>query len=217
MFQISSAENITSPNCDQYNQNPDWAHWPDPDCLDLPRCLNLPTLYETCRNCGGIILGHANLDMICVPSYFKQALSYPPYNRVPMKDGKWNMPLIDITVTMRDVHVIGIATSTVTIGMTLETSWFDYRFKIWNWTPKEYTTWIYLSKEFKNLFWFPQIDVANNMVSKKEQDEKLLLIRWNNDSIPVVIRKFYLTTTINCEMIFATFPFDKHICNLEVR
>ena len=198
--------------------NPDWANWPDSECLELPKCLNLSSSYETCKNCGGVILGHANFDMICVPSNFKQSLSLPPYNRVlvPMEDGKWNAPLIDITVTMRNVHVIGIATSTVTIGMTLETSWFDYRLKVWNFAPKEYLTWLYLSKEFKNLFWFPQIDVANNMVSKKEQDEKLVLVRWNNNPIPVVIRKFYLTTTINCEMDFATFPFDKHVCNLEV-
>ena len=218
LLQISRAENVTGSNCDQYNKNPDWAHWPDSDCLELPRCLNFSTSYKTCKNCGGEILGtgHANFNTICIPSFFKQSLSQPPYNSVPMKDGNWNAPLIDIFVKMSNAHVIGIDTSSVTIGMTLETGWFDYRLQVWNSPPAEYYTWIYLSKEFRNLFWFPQIDVADNMVSKNEQDEKIVLLRWNNNPIPWIIRKYYLTTTINCEMNFETFPFDKHVCNLEV-
>ena len=30
------------------------------------------------------------------------------------------------------------------------------------------------------------------------------------------MKKFYLSTTIKCDMDFQNFPFDEHVCNLEV-
>ena len=215
LLQTSHAENVTSrPNCDQYNESIDWANWPDPDCLELPRCLNLSSTYETCMNCGGKIVGHNNLIMICIPSYYKETLSHPPFNRVPMKDGKLNEPLNDIYITMRDVQVINIGMNTISIGMNFEASWFDYRLKDWNYPPKEYWTWTFLNMEFRNLIWFPDI-ITNNMVSTKKIDKKIILLRLGNN-IPLIASKFYLITTVNCEMDFEAYPFDKHDCNLEV-
>ena len=217
-IQISHAQNITREICDQDNHNPDWADWSESSCLELPRCLNLSNSYETCKNCGGKILGHDNVIMICVPNYFKESLSYPPYSRVPMKDGKWNAPLTDINIRMGNVQVISIGTHAVTISMNLEVNWSDYRLKLWNYPPKEYWTWTFLGndKEFENLIWFPDIDI-NNMVSLEEKSEKVSLLRMNNKPIPLVTRTIYLSTTINCEMNFQLFPFDKHDCNLEVQ
>ena len=216
LLQLSHAENATSLNCDQY-ENPDWAHWPDPDCMELPKCLNLPSSFGTCKNCGGKIIGHDNLMMICVPTYFKESFIHPPYNRVPMKDGKWNMPLTDIMITMKNIQVIDIGTHshTITISMNFVARWFDYRLKVWNNPPKDYYTWFVLTAE-DYLFWFPKIDISNNMVSKKEQDETFQLLRLKNMSITRVSWRVYLSTTLTCEMNFETFPFDKHVCNLEV-
>ena len=223
LLQTSHAENTTSPNCDEYDENPDWAHWPDPDCLELPKCLNLPSSFRTCKNCGGKINGHDNLMMVCVPSYFKQSLLHPPYSIVPMKDGKWNwekIPLTDIMINIRNIEVIGIGTDThtITISMNFAVRWFDYRLKVWNYPPKEYWAyWMYLSTgDFENIIWSPHIDIANNMVSKKKQDEKFVLWRSENNSIPLVTRQYYLSTSVTCEMDFQNFPFDKHDCNLEV-
>ena len=215
LLQTYHAENVTSLNCDQYNENPDWAHWPDHACLELPRCLNLSSSYEACKNCGGKIIGHDNLMMVCISGKFKKVLAHPPYKRVPMKDGKWNAPLTDIYILMRDVQVISIGTSTVTISMNFEAGWFDYRLKDWNYPPEEYWIFIWLGKEIKNLIWFPDI-IANNMVSAKETDKQFLLLRLENNPIPLIISKFYLSITVNCEMDFQTYPFDKHDCNLEV-
>ena len=79
LLQISYAVNISSKACDQYTELLDLAHWQDPDCQELPRCLNLSSSFETCKNCGGKIIGHDNLIMICISSFFKQTLSHPPY------------------------------------------------------------------------------------------------------------------------------------------
>ena len=79
LLQISYAVNISNPSCDQYNEILDWAQWPHSDCQELPRCLNLSSSFETCNNCGGKMIGHDNLMMICIPSFFKQTLSHPPY------------------------------------------------------------------------------------------------------------------------------------------
>ena len=144
-------------------------------------------------------------------------LTHPPYNRVPKKDGKgkWNYPLTDLYIRMRDVQVISIGTNTITIGMTFAVSWFDYRLKNWNYPPKDYWLSIWLNKDFKNLIWFPSI-IANNLVSQKKIDKQFILFRWGNNPIPLIISKFYLSITVNCEMDFQTYPFDKHVCNLEV-
>ena len=60
LLEISYAKIATSLNCDQY-ENSDWVDWPDPTCLEFPKCLNLPSSYETCKNCGGKIIGHVTI------------------------------------------------------------------------------------------------------------------------------------------------------------
>ena len=132
-----------------------------------------------------------------------------------MKNGKWIAPLTDIGITMRDVQVINIGTDTITIDMNFETRWFDYRLKNWNYPPKEYWTWIFLSMEFRNLIWFPDM-IINNLVSEKEIDKKIILLRLENNPIPLVVSQFYLSTTVKCQMDFQNYPFDKHVCILEV-
>ena len=132
-----------------------------------------------------------------------------------MKDGKWIAPLTDIFIQMRDVQVISIGIDTVTIDMNFEAAWFDYRLKDWNYPPKEYWTWIWLGKEFRNLIWFPDI-ISKNVVSEKVKNNQFLLLRLVNNPIPLIISKFHLSITVNCEMDFQTYPFDKHVCNLEV-
>ena len=216
LLQISCAVNISNPIfCDQYNEILDWAQWPDLECQELPRCLNLSSSFEACKNCGGKIIGHDNLMTICIPSFFKQTLTHPPYKRVPMIDGKWNSPLTDIGIRMRDVQVINIGTDTITIDMNFEVHWFDYRLQNWNYSPKEYWTWIFLSMELRNLIWFPDI-IVNNLVSEKEIDKKIILLRIENNPIPLVVSQFYLSTTVKCQMDFQNYPFDKHVCILEV-
>ena len=152
--------------------------------------------------------------MPCIPSYFK-LLSHPPYYRIPFKNGKWIAPLTDIYIKMRDVQVISIGMNTVTVSMNFRTAWLDYRLENWNYPPKVYGNWIWLNEEFKNLVWMPTI-ITDKLVSEKEVDEKFGLWRLRNNSIPLVFRKFYLHTTVNCAMDFQTFPFDKHVCNIEV-
>ena len=217
LLQTSHAENVTSPNCDQYIKDLDWAHWPYPDCLELPRCMNLSSSYETCKTCGGRIIGHENLTMICIPSNFKQILSYPPYKRVPMKlkGKKLDASLTDIYIIMRDVQVISIGMSTITISMNFDASWFDYRLKYWNYPPKDFWTMIWLGKEFRKLIWFPDI-ISKNVVSEKVKNKQFQLLRLGNNPFPLIISKFYLSITVNCEMDFETYPFDEHVCNLEV-
>ena len=213
LFENSFSANTSSLNCCQYNHSPDWSNWPNSDCLELPKCLNLPSSYETCKNCEGKLLGYPDMNMICVPSFFKQALHEPPSTRVPVKDEHWDSPLITLYTKLENIQVIAIGTHTITVSMLFKVYWFDYRLKEWNY---QHSTSINLSKEDKNFIWLPEIDIANNMVSKKEQGEKIFMYRFHNTAIPLVFRRFYLRTTVNCEMDFQNFPFDKHICNLEV-
>ena len=64
-------------------------------------------------------------------------------------------------------------------------------------------------------FWSPQIKIGNNMVWKNKEEQEFGLMK-NFLLTKLGIKKFYLSTTVKCDMDFQTFPFDRHVCNLEV-
>ena len=87
-----------------------------------------------------------------------------------------------------------------------------------------------------NTIWSPQIDIQSVEVSEKRTQELMEVIMdfqseiskweyrskdWGNYDIYFVQSssakmKFFLTTTVKCSMNFRMFPFDSHICKLEV-
>ena len=105
LLQISYAVNISNPSCDQYNEILDWAQWPHSDCQELPRCLNLSSSFETCNNCGGKMIGHDNLMMICIPSFFKQTLSHPPYPQFDLRGSCTKVAPLELKISLI-THVI---------------------------------------------------------------------------------------------------------------
>ena len=86
-----------------------------------------------------------------------------------------------------------------------------------------------------NTIWSPQIDIQSIEVSDKKRTMELIqmdsqseIITWDFDSdsehhwtiyfvqSSSARMEFSLTTTVKCSMNFETFPFDSHICKLEV-
>ena len=103
--------------------------------------------------------------------------------------------------------------------MDLAITWDDHRLQLD--TEKQRET-VYLSTNEEKEIWSPQIVVGSNMVSQDRQGEEIALTR--RCSNIECLRKggitgyknVQLTTKVRCEMDFQTFPFDKHVCNLEV-
>ena len=82
---------------------------------------------------------------------------------------------------------------------------------------------IYLSTSEEKEIWSPQIVVGSNMVSQDREGEEIALtikcgkIECLRKKGGVIGSKnVQLTAKVRCEMDFQTFPFDKHICNIEV-
>ena len=105
------------------------------------------------------------------------------------------------------------------VSMDLAITWNDPRLHL-NTEKQEEA--VYLSTHEEKEIWSPQIVVGSNMVSQDRQGEEIALNQrcWNEECMKKGgvrgTKNVQLTTKIRCEMDFQTFPFDKHICNLEV-
>ena len=100
---------------------------------------------------------------------------------------------------------------TITISMHLRVTWMEWR--LWFNTPyKNEGAIIYLNMEDQNQVWSPKIVIGSNMISHSKQGETFAVGDRTADSFI----SFYLITTLKCEMDYQTFPFDKHICKIEV-
>ena len=65
--------------------------------------------------------------------------------------------------------------------------------------------------------WSPHILIANNkMLENKEREEFGFMKLVTKHGIIFGKKKFYLYTKVRCAMDFENFPFDKHVCILEV-
>ena len=59
---------------------------------------------------------------------------------------------------------------------------------------------------------------GSRLVAQNNIDEKQGVARmdWNNRVQVLGFKTFQLSVTVKCEMDFQKFPFDEHVCNLEV-
>ena len=110
-------------------------------------------------------------------------------------------------IEMSNVQIITIEKQTISISMYLRIEWTDWRVKM---NPLSQS--IYLSQKDQKRLWSPQILIGTNMVSQNKDEEFVLT---QGDS-PKATKIFILNTVVKCEMEFQNFPFDKHVCKLEV-
>ena len=163
---------------------------------------SIKSFEELCLSEGGQLLDR--WKRVCIPSKFLGILLLNPET----KDNKTHI----LQVTMSKLQIIKIGEDTITLSMGTQMHWLEKRLKI-NVEGFKFQL-ISLSKEDQEQIWSPDIVIRNNMVSIIKEGEKLGLAgfgKW-----VVAHNEFSLTTTMNCEMDFQTFPFDKHTCEIEV-
>ena len=110
-------------------------------------------------------------------------------------------------IEMSNVQIITIEKQTISISMYLRIEWTDWRVKM---NPLSQS--IYLSQKDQKRLWSPQILIGTNMVSQNKDEEFVL----TQGDPPKATKIFILNTVVKCEMEFQNFPFDKHVCKLEV-
>ena len=88
--------------------------------------------------------------------------------------------------------------------MGLSVRWKDSRMRL-------YRNWLSLNGDKR--IWSPEIVIWSPMVSQVNNGEVYV----TQDSGGILVSKdLSLNTQVKCEMDYQTFPFDKHICYLEV-
>ena len=100
----------------------------------------------------------------------------------------------------------------------MRTEWWEYRLELDTTAGLAEQT-IYLSEEDYKQIWSPQIIIGSNIVSGKRNGVEFGFRKEYEKEYPyknVATMKFYLGTTVICDMDFQEFPFDKHFCEIEV-
>ena len=156
---------------------------------------------QSCLSDGGELLDR--WKRICIPREYLGILLVNP-------ETKDNKTSIDVEVSK--LQIIKIGDDTITISMGILMGWLENRLKM-N-TQGVTRQVISLSEEDKKQIWSPQIVIENNMVSVSKEGEQFVLMKLGTWSL--AYKKFYLSTTVRCEMDSQTFPFDKHVCKIEV-
>ena len=164
--------------------------------------INESNSFAECKSNGGKLFDR--WERICIPRLFLGYLLVNPHD--PNIENKTN---VDLKVF--NFQIIKIGDGTITLTMILELKWLEYRLKL---NTQGSNQMISLGKEEQNHVWSPRIVMKNNAISMSREGEHFTLIM--DSWCPRASLMFHLSTTINCEMDFLTFPFDEHTCKIEV-
>ena len=165
---------------------------------------------QMCTMHGGFFVDR--WKTICIPGNQRLGIqSHPPTLDT---DGKKKSSKTEIWINLSKVEIIKISDHTIALNMVVGINWFDFRLGL----NSEMTEQIYLSEEEQKQIWSPQIFIARNMKSVKTKSKQLGFSKdfafWNERIEGM--KKYYLSAAIKCDMDFQNFPFDEHICHLEV-
>ena len=168
---------------------------------------------DSCLEAKGKLLDR--WERICIPREYLGILLLSPETT-------------NTNVKVSKLQIINIGHDSITLSMVLEMNWIENRLKInMQGVPRQL---ISLSKEDQNHIWKPKIGIKSNVVSESREgnvlglfvdevwceiDEKICK-EMKFGSWLVAYQKFSLSTTVKCEMDYQKFPFDKHVCNIEV-
>ena len=162
--------------------------------------------YDKCsKDKNAMWLANRN---ICIPRIYKKKLQGQINRKIIEGKGKQIL-----AIRISNLQVNEITTHTLTIRMKVEVLWLDNRPKV----DKTFadSARIYLNPEEEKMIWSPQLVIGRNVVKSTKEGEEVGVIKFSYKSNHM-FKNFYITTTVTCNMEFQAFPFDKHICHLEV-
>ena len=181
-------------------------------CLDQKQVINTTSLNnfeKSCKESGeskdGLLLSNS---MICIPSLCKRIMHAKPR--------KYKNMILNLNIEMSSVEVIEIGLKTMTISMHLSITWTDPRFLLFRST--ENLEKFYLSKDEQKGIWSPQIVVGTKKLFKNELQLEFGVYKiFPKGKAISVTKKIDLTAKVKCQLDFQLFPFDRHLCKLEVK
>ena len=158
--------------------------------------------YEKCVNNDTNALKVRN---ICVPSNDTYPSSIQMDGPQPFKR--------QLKIEIKNLQVIEIESHAISLSMEIFVAWYENRL-ILN-VPLMQT--IFLIKEAQGKIWSPKLLIANNKMLENKEREEFGFTKFNDyEAGGWGTKTFYLYTKVRCAMEFENFPFDKHVCILEV-
>ena len=166
----------------------------------------VPSFETSCLDSGGELLGH--LKKICIEREYKDIMPWKPVYFDPEK----NSTGLGLVIQLDNLQIIEIDVSKISLSMNMDIRWFEPRVHLA--TPPGTT--IYLRAKDEMNIWSPEIVTVNNIVSQEKEREEFGIKETHYYMFPVAVKKFYMITTMKCDMDFHYYPFDQHVCILEV-
>ena len=162
--------------------------------------------YDNCSyDKDGLWLSNMN---ICIPSHHKKNLQANLNSKTIQGKGKK-----EVHIEISNFQVNEITIHTLTLRMKVEVLWSDYRTTVDKSFADHFR--IYLNPGEEKMIWSPQLVIGRNVVKSTIEREEIGVIK-SSSGTNHMFKSFYMSTKITCHMDFQTFPFDKHICHLEV-
>ena len=155
---------------------------------------------NSCKETGGELFGWPK-ETICIPWKFQSGLQYPP-----------NHPQTEVNFTLHQIQVIEIDSNIITIGLAPHINWREHRLELITGFQS-----IYLTKIDLKRIWFPHLFVHDMMSFDVKHDEYILSKNEAIGNVLVIDNFKWFITKVKCEMDFLDFPFDEHLCIIEVR
>ena len=159
---------------------------------------------------------------IAVPKQIIKEIKLTAPNRSPPNKTEIDIEMFDVEIIDFDVKM-----QQFTLRMGLKIIWPEKRLKLVKSSRSLVNGWMAVSG-----IWVPQLDIRSVVVSESRKLERLDVAmdsqsevskwNWYDKYINYLVQsftakmKFSLTTTVKCSMNFDMFPFDSHICKLEV-
>ena len=155
---------------------------------------------NSCEKTGGELLGWPK-KTICIPRKFQSGLQYPPKH-----------PHTEVNFTLHQIQVIEIDSNSISIRLVSIVNWREHRLELI--TGFQF---VYLTEADLKRIWFPHLFV-NDMISFDLKHDEYVLSKNETIGNVLVIENIYsFMTKVKCEMDFLEFPFDEHLCIIEVR
>ena len=109
------------------------------------------------------------------------------------------------------IQIIKIDTQSITIRLFRKIEWIDHRLGLMNGSQS-----IYIREADQNSIWSPEIIFGSDMILENKEEGDFFMKNSIDGSAVLLSKTLMLSTTFKCDMDFQNFPFDKHICNVEV-
>ena len=151
--------------------------------------------FEQCTNND---TNEVRVQNICIPSKYSS-------------DIQLFGPGTPLNIRIKNLQVIEIESYAISLSMDIVVLWYEHRLLL-NVSPLQTA---FVERKDQGKIWSPNFLIANNkMLENKEREEFGFMIQEHGTIRGV--KKFYLYTKVRCAMDFENFPFDKHVCILEV-